>query len=113
MSVRAPGAAETVVTALSAPRKPRDMVQAGMLAGRHVIMTPPVDPPCSEQLVVCTTRGTPARKYPAPPNLLGSHDIDLSPLITRTITLGGASAELAVFDHPAPPGVAVITDFTA
>ena len=40
----------------------------------------------------------------------GGH-VDLSPLVTRTISLGQASDELAAFDRPAPPGVAVITDF--
>jgi len=32
-------------------------------------------------------------------------------LVTRTVPLSGASAELAAFDHPALPGVAVNTDF--
>jgi len=29
------------------------------------------------------------------------------------VALSDASAELAAFDRPAPPGIAVITDFTA
>ncbi|MAE91269.1 MAG: alcohol dehydrogenase, partial [Pelagibaca sp.] len=34
-----------------------------------------------------------------------------SPLIAREVPLSGASAELAAFNGPTPPGVAAITGF--
>ena len=53
----------------------------------------------------------PAWRYPSLLNLIESAGLDFSPLITRRIGLSGVEAELAAFDGPAPPGVAVITDF--
>jgi alcohol dehydrogenase len=46
-------------------------------------------------------------------SLLAARGVDLSPLIARRVALSDATAELARFDGPAPPGVAVITDFAA
>ena len=53
----------------------------------------------------------PSWRYPSLLNLVAGGQLDLAPLVTRTISLSQASGELAAFDHPAPPGVAVITDF--
>ncbi len=55
----------------------------------------------------------PAHRYPGLMSLIEGGHVDLSPLIARRVRLSDVSAELAAFDAPAPPGVAVITDFTA
>ena len=49
------------------------------------------------------------------PRLLGWERgrIDVRPIVAREVTLSQASAELRRFNAPMPPGVAVITDFTA
>lgn len=111
VAIEALGIEATTVTALSCLRKLGRMVQVGMPAGDHATMAIPMDRVYSGQLALFGTRGMPAWRYPSLLSLLTGQGIDLSPLITRTIALSGASAELAAFDRPAPPGVAVIADF--
>ncbi|WP_146343958.1 alcohol dehydrogenase catalytic domain-containing protein [Phaeobacter marinintestinus] len=111
VAVEALGVEATTVTALSCLRKLGRMVQVGMPAGDHATMAIPMDRVYSGQLAVYGTRGMPSWRYPSLLNLLTSQNLDLTPLVTRTIGLSGASAELQAFDRPAPPGVAVITDF--
>jgi len=86
-------------------------VQIGMPAGAHAAMTLPMDVLYSGQLALYGTRGMPAWRYPSLFSLIETGRLDLSPLIARRVALSDASAELAAFDRPAPPGVAVITDF--
>lgn len=111
VAVEALGIEATTLAALSCLRKLGRMVQVGMPAGDHATMAIPMDRVYSGQLAIYGTRGMPAWRYPSLLSLLTAQGIDLAPLITRTIALSGASAELAAFDRPAPPGVAVITDF--
>jgi len=112
VSVEALGIETTTVAALRALRKLGRMVQIGMPAGDHAQMQLPMDVLYSGQLSVHGTRGMPSWRYPSLLNLIAGGHVDLSPLVTRTISLSQASDELAAFDRPAPPGVAVITDFT-
>lgn len=111
LAVEALGVEVTTVGALRSLRKLGRMVQIGMPAGDHVQMTLPMDVVYSGQLAIYGTRGMPSWRYPSLLSVIEGGQLDLSPLVTRTIPLSGASAELAAFDHPAPPGVAVITDF--
>lgn len=113
VAVEALGIAETTANALKSLRKLGRMVQIGMPAGRHAQMTLPMDVVYSGQLALYGTRGMPAWRYPSLLSLIGAGRVDLSPLIARRVGLSDASAELAAFDRPAPPGVAVITDFSA
>jgi len=53
----------------------------------------------------------PAHRYPSLLSLMDAGHVDLAPLVTRRIALSDATRELAAFDHAAPAGVAVITDF--
>ncbi len=110
--VEALGIEATVVGALKSLRKLGRMVMVGMPAGEHVNMLLPMDAVYSGQLAFFGTRGMPAWRYPSLLSLIEGGQVDLSPLVTRHIKLSEASAELAAFDAPAPPGVAVITDFT-
>ena len=64
-----------------------------------------------KNLALFGTRGMPAWRYPSLLGLIEAGRVDVAPLIAREIGLSGASAELRAFDGPAPPGVAVISDF--
>ncbi|WP_071675372.1 zinc-dependent alcohol dehydrogenase family protein [Nioella nitratireducens] len=112
LALEALGVTETTANALKSLRKLGRMVQVGMPAGAHVNMTLPWDTVYSGQLAVYGTRGMPAWRYPSLLSLIESGRLDLSPLIARRVALSEATAELSLFDGAAPPGVAVITDFT-
>ncbi|MCB2136225.1 MAG: zinc-dependent alcohol dehydrogenase family protein [Rhodobacteraceae bacterium] len=112
MAIEALGIEETTANAMRCLKKLGRMVQIGMPAGPHTHMRLPMDVLYSGQLALFGTRGMPAWRYPSLLGLIESGAVDLSPLIARRIALTEASAELAAFDRPAPPGVAVITDFT-
>ena len=113
VAIEALGIPATTVGALKSLRKLGRMVQVGMPAGEHCTMEIPMDAVYSGQLAVYGTRGMPAWRYPSLLSLIDGGHVDLTPLIARRVALSDASAELAAFDRPAPPGVAVITDFTA
>jgi alcohol dehydrogenase len=113
VAVEALGIVETTRNALLSLRKLGRMVQVGMPAGAHTNMALPWDAVYSGQLAIYGTRGMPAWRYPSLLSLIDGGQVDLSPLIARRVALSDASAELAAFDRPAPPGVAVITDFAA
>lgn len=113
VAIEALGIAETTVGALKSLRKLGRMVQVGMPAGPHVTMPIPMDAVYSGQLAMFGTRGMPSWRYPSLLSLIESGSVDLSPLIARRIGLSQAGAEIAAFDGPTAPGVAVITDFSA
>lgn len=112
VAIDALGIEATTRNALLSLRKLGRMVQIGMPAGDHTEMTLPMDAVYSGQLAVFGTRGMPAHRYPSLLTLIEAGQVDLSPLIARRIALSEASTELAAFDGPTPPGVAVITDFS-
>lgn len=113
VAIEALGIEATTVAAIRSLRKRGRMVQIGMPAGDHVTMRLPMDAVYSGQLALYGTRGMPGWRYPSLFSLIAGGRLDLSPLIARRVPLSQASAELAAFDGPTPPGVAVITDFTA
>lgn len=112
VAVEALGIEATTVAALLSLRKLGRMVQIGMPAGAHTRMRLPMDAVYSGQLALYGTRGMPGWRYPSLFALVEGAGLDLSPLIGRRIALSAASAELAAFDGPTAPGVAVITDFS-
>lgn len=111
VSVEALGIAQTMTASIRSLRKLGRHVQIGMPAGDHINVTLPMDAVYSGQLALYGTRGMPSWKYPSLLNLLNG-GLDLSPMIARRVALSDAAAELALFDGDAPPGIAVITDFT-
>ncbi|RDC74506.1 alcohol dehydrogenase [Rhodovulum sp. 12E13] len=113
VALEALGVVETTANALRSLRKLGRMVQVGMPAGSHATMALPWDAVYSGQLAVYGTRGMPAHRFPSLFSLVAARGVDLSPLIARRVALSEATAELARFDGPAPPGVAVITNFAA
>lgn len=112
VAIEALGIEATTVAAMTSLRKFGRMVQIGMPTGKNARMTLPMDALYSGQLSLLGTRGMPSWRYPALLNLIAGSQLDLWPLVTRKIALSMASDELAAFDHPTPPGVAVITDFS-
>ena len=112
VAIEALGIAETAENALRSLRKMGRMVQVGMPAGDHTRFSLPWDRVYSGQLAIFGTRGMPAHRYPSLLAFLEATRLDLSPMIARRVALSDTSAELALFDGAAPPGVAVITDFT-
>jgi alcohol dehydrogenase len=76
-------------------------------------MALPMDAVYAGQLAVYGTRGMPAWRYPALLNLIEGQGLDLAPLVARRVALSAATGELAAFDAPAGPGIAVVTDFAA
>ncbi|SOH93725.1 alcohol dehydrogenase [Monaibacterium marinum] len=110
VSVEALGIAATTDASLRCLRKLGRHVQIGMPAGDHVQMALPMDAVYSGQLALFGTRGMPAWKYPSLFALIEA-GLDLSPMIARRVSLSDAQTELEAFDGPAPPGVAVITNF--
>ncbi|RMD90208.1 MAG: alcohol dehydrogenase, partial [Alphaproteobacteria bacterium] len=113
VAIEALGLPETARNALRSLKKLGRMVQVGMPAGEHATVEMPWDLLYSSQAAIFGTRGMPAHRYPSLFALIEAGGLDLSPLIARRVKLSDASAELAAFDGPTPPGVAVITDFTA
>ncbi len=112
VAIEALGISETTRNALLSLRKLGRMVQVGMPAGTHTQMTLPWDAVYSGQLGIFGTRGMPAHRYPSLLTFITASGVDLAPMIARRVPLSQASAELALFDQSAPPGVAVITDMT-
>lgn len=111
VAIEALGLPETTESALRSLRKLGRMVQVGMPAGDHARMDLPWDVLYAGQLTVHGTRGMPGWRYPDLFRLINGGQLDLTPLVARRIALSEVTAELAAFDRPAPPGVAVITDF--
>ena len=111
VAIEALGIPETTRNALLSLRKLGRMVQIGMPAGKHTEMTLPMDAVYSGQLAIYGTRGMPAHRYPSLLSVIEGGQVDLTPLIARRVALSDASAELAAFDGPTAPGVAVITNF--
>ncbi|MEL7092921.1 MAG: alcohol dehydrogenase catalytic domain-containing protein [Pseudomonadota bacterium] len=111
--IEALGMPETTQNALQSCRKLGRMVQVGMPAGDNARMELPWDAVYSGQLAIYGTRGMPAHRYPSLLDFLAATGLDLSPMIARRVALSDVNTELALFDGPAPPGVAVITDFAA
>jgi hypothetical protein len=75
-------------------------------------MTLPWDAVYGGQLAVYGTRGMPAIATRAA-GLHRGHGLDLSPMIARRVGCPMPPPSLPLFDGPAPPGIAVITDFAA
>lgn len=115
------GGAHVSIEALGLPA-----TQAASLAclgplGRHVQVGMPVGPYAVQEvdmyavymknLALYGTRGMPAHKYPSLLSLIEGGHVDLSPIVAREVKLSETGRELAAFDGPMGPGVAVITDF--
>jgi alcohol dehydrogenase len=111
VSVEALGHPATTAASIACLRPLGRHVQIGMPTGRHARMEVDMHAVYMGQLALYGTRGMPAWRYPSLLGLIASGRVDVAPLLARTIPLSGVSAELAAFDGPTAPGVAVVTDF--
>ena len=113
VSVDALGIPETVSASLLSLRPLGRHVQIGYPGREHAWAELPLGRIYDRQLALFGTNGMPAHRFPALFRLVEGGRVDLSPMIARRVTLDDASAELAAFDGPQPPGIAVITRFAA
>ncbi|PTX55734.1 alcohol dehydrogenase [Litoreibacter ponti] len=111
LSVEALGLPVTTNASIECLRPLGRHVQVGMPVGHTATMEINMSAVYLGNLALYGTRGMPSWKYPSLLALIETGRIDMSPLIAREIGLSGVSDELAAFNGPTPPGVAVITDF--
>ncbi|UWQ20900.1 zinc-binding dehydrogenase [Jannaschia sp. W003] len=111
VSVEALGIPVTVNASLHCLRPLGRHVQVGMPVGHHARMEVDMSAVYAGNLALYGTRGMPAWRYPSLFAMVESGAVDLAPLVAREVALSDVSAELAAFDGPTPPGVAVVTDF--
>ncbi|WP_343502449.1 zinc-binding dehydrogenase [Alloyangia pacifica] len=112
ISVEALGIPQTVNASIRCLRPLGRHVQVGMPVGHHAVQEVDMNAVYMANLALYGTRGMPSHRYPSLLGLITRGKVDMSPLIAREIPLSQAGAELAAFNGPTPPGVAVITDFT-
>jgi D-arabinose 1-dehydrogenase-like Zn-dependent alcohol dehydrogenase len=111
VSVDALGHPDTIRASIACLRPLGRHVQVGLPTGRHAQVELDMLSVYMGQLALYGTRGMPAWRYPSLLSLVTTGRIDIRPIVARHVALSDVSAELAAFDAPMPPGVAVITDF--
>lgn len=111
VSVEALGINQTVNASLDCLRPLGRHVQVGMPVGHTAKMEINMNTVYMGNLALFGTRGMPSHRYPSLLALIEAGMVDFSPLIAREIKLSETGRELAAFNGPTPPGVAVITDF--
>lgn len=112
VSVEALGIEATTNASLRSLRPLGRHVQIGLPTGRHAQMQVDVNTIYMRQLAVYGSRGMPSWRYPSLLSMIETGRLDVTPIVARKVALSDASDELAAFDGPTSPGVAVITDFT-
>ena len=115
------GGAQVSVEALGIEETTNASVECLATLGRHVHIGMPaagngrmevnMRAIYTKQLSFFGTRGMPAWKYPTLLEMIDRGEVDISPMVSREVTLSDASDELRAMKGPTPPGTAVITDF--
>lgn len=113
VSIEAVGIAATTNASIKCLRPLGRHVQVGMPIGHTATMEIDMNGIFMKNLAVYGSRGMPPWRYEQLFSLIQSGAVDMAPMIGREIGLGQVSDELAAFNGPTPPGVAVVTDFTA
>lgn len=111
VSVEALGIPQTTNASLRCLRALGRHVQVGLPSGPHAQMEIDMSVIYQKNLALFGTRGMPAHKYPSLLGMIQAGLVDFMPMIAREVGLSQAGAELALFDGPMAPGVAVISDF--
>lgn len=111
VSVEALGFPATVAASIACLRPLGRHVQVGMPVGHHAVQEVNLNAVYMGNLALFGTRGMPAHRYPSLLSLIEGGQVDLAPIVAREVRLSDTSAELAAFNGPTSPGVAVITDF--
>ncbi|MBT8424904.1 MAG: alcohol dehydrogenase catalytic domain-containing protein [Silicimonas sp.] len=110
VSVEALGFPATVAASLACLRPLGRHVQVGMPVGHHAVQEVNLNTVYLGNLALFGTRGMPAHRYPSLLSLIAGGHVDLAPIVAREVALSDVSAELAAFNGPMAPGVAVVTD---
>lgn len=114
VSLDALGITATFDASLRSLRKTGRHVQIGMPVGDHASPhLPLLELVYARQLTLHGTRGIAATGFVPLLDLMDSGALDIAPLVTRRIALSETHSVLSEMDGAQPPGVAVITDFTA
>ncbi len=113
VSIDALGFPDTIRASLACLRRLGRHVQIGMPTGHFATMEIDMLGIYSGQLALFGTRGMPPWKFPSLLAMISSGRVDVRPLVARRVRLSDLSAELAAMNGPMPPGVAVVTDFSA
>lgn len=111
VSVEALGIEATTNASIECLRPLGRHVQVGMPVGHTAHMQINMNAVYMGNLALYGTRGMPSWRYPSLLSLIETDRVDLTPLIARTVAMSDISRELAAFNGPTPPGVAVVTDF--
>ncbi len=111
VSIDALGFPATVAASIACLRPLGRHVQVGMPVGRHAVQEVNLNQVYMGNLAVYGTRGMPSHRYPSLLSLIQSGAVELSPIVAREVSLSDVSEELAAFNRPMAPGVAVVTDF--
>jgi D-arabinose 1-dehydrogenase-like Zn-dependent alcohol dehydrogenase len=111
VSVEALGIAATTNASIECLRPLGRHVQVGMPVGHTARMEINMNAVYMGNLALFGTRGMPSWRYPSLLSLIQGSRVDMSPLVARQIRLSEVSRELAAFNGPTAPGVAVVTDF--
>ena len=111
VSVEALGIAQTTNASIQCLRPLGRHIQVGMPVGPSGRMEIDMNTVYMKNLALYGTRGMPAHKYPSLLSMIAAGSVDFSPMIAREVGLSQAGAELALFNGPMAPGVAVIADF--
>jgi alcohol dehydrogenase len=112
VSVEAVGIEATLNASLACLRPLGRHVQVGLPIGHTAMQQVNMNAVFGKNLALYGSRGMPPWRYPQLLSLIESGAADFAPLIGREIALSEVSRELAAFNGPTPPGVAVVTDFT-
>ena len=113
VSLEAFGFPATVGASIACLRRLGRHVQVGMPVGEHAVQEVNLQTVYGQNLALFGTRGIPSWRYPSLLAMIESGAVDLDVMIAREVGLSDVSAELAMFNGPTPPGVAVITDLMA
>jgi alcohol dehydrogenase len=112
VSVDALGITDTFHNSLASLRKLGRHIQIGMPIGRHTEPTIPLlETVYSRQISLIGTRGIAASRFSALFKLIADGQVDLSKLVTKTISLEGVGASLTAMDDYAGAGITVIDRF--
>lgn len=111
VSVEALGLPVTTNASIECLRPLGRHVQIGMPVGHTARMEINMNAVYMGNLALYGTRGMPSWRYPSLLALIEAGRVDVSPIVARQVRLGDLGRELAAFDGPTPPGVAVIADF--
>lgn len=111
LSVDALGAATISEQSIASLRKLGKHIQVGLMVGSDSRTEVAMDRIIANELEILGSHGMQAHRYPEMLAMVADGQLDPARLVTRTVDLDTAAAELAREDYSVPPGVTVIDRF--